>query len=65
MSSVQRLLIISRTSIQIRWYLPDLSDTLDGKKRHPTQGVGVSKSSGGSPLFAVLSIWIVGTTFQF
>jgi hypothetical protein len=40
-----------RTSIQIRWYLqvPDISETLDGKKRYPTKG-GFLDSSGGSPL---------------
>ena len=46
------LIISSRdqTSIQIWWYLPDISETLDGKKRYPTLGVAVSDSSGGSPL---------------
>ena len=42
--------LIIRGSIQIRWYLPDLSETLDGKKWYPTKGVAVSESSGGSPL---------------
>jgi hypothetical protein len=50
--------ILSRDwfSIQIRWYLPDISKTLDGKKRYPTKGVGVSDSSGGSHVG-----WVVRT----
>jgi hypothetical protein len=41
MSSIQRWLIIFWTSVQIQWYLPDISKTLDEKNGTQRCGLGI------------------------
>ena len=46
----RRYLVARSEQYPIWRYLPDISEPLDEKKRYPTKGVGVSESSGESPV---------------